>query len=68
MTQITLLSAEPANLDQWAFLNSVRLEETEKKKKKRACVVVGQRNYLGEWRLSYSKVYNLVHMFKEELG
>lgn len=32
MTQITLLSAEPANLDQWAFLNSVRLEETEKKK------------------------------------
>lgn len=65
MTQITLLSAEPANLDQWAFLNSVRLEKAEKK---RARVVVGQRNYLGEWRLSYYKVYNLVHMFKEELG
>lgn len=30
MTQITLLSAEHANLDQWAFLNLVRLEEAEK--------------------------------------
>lgn len=62
MTQITLLAAQPCNLDQRSLF---KLYETRRNKNKEKHVVVWHRECLDKWRLNYYKVCNLVHMFKE---